>query len=70
LHWLTAFYRTKNSGRNCWQSYRPNEGALRGAIQSRGVEDIRRLLRVHAEEAFALGLIEIVDEIPANVSVR
>ena len=65
-----ALYRAKNSGRNRWRSYRPNEGALRRAIQSRGVEDIRRLLRVHAEEAFALGLIEIVDEIPADVSVR
>ena len=65
-----ALYRAKNSGRNRWRSYRPNEGALRRAIQSRGVEDIRRLLRVDAEEAFALGLIEIVDEIPANVSVR
>jgi diguanylate cyclase (GGDEF)-like protein len=65
-----ALYRAKNSGRNRWRSYRPNEGALRRAIQSRGVEDIRRLLRVHAEEAFALGLIEIVDGIPANVSVR
>ena len=65
-----ALYRAKNSGRNRWRSYRPNEGALRRAIQSRGVEDVRRLLRVHAEEAFALGLIEIVDEIPANVSVR
>jgi diguanylate cyclase (GGDEF)-like protein len=65
-----ALYRAKNSGRNRWRSYRPNEGALRRAIQSRGVEDIRRLLRVRAEEAFALGLIEIVDEIPANVSVR
>ena len=65
-----ALYRAKNSGRNRWQCYRPNEGALRRAIQGRGEEEVRRLLRVHAEEAFAIGLIEIVDQIPANVPVR
>ena len=65
-----ALYRAKNSGRNRWQCYRPNERALRRAIQSRGEEGVRRLLRVDADEAFALGLIEIVDQIPANAPVR
>jgi diguanylate cyclase (GGDEF)-like protein len=65
-----ALYRAKNSGRNRWRCYRPNEGALRRAIQSRGEEEIRRLLRVHSDEAFTLGLIEIVDQIPANAPVR
>ena len=65
-----ALYRAKNSGRNRWRCYRPNEGALRRAIQSRGEEEVRRLLRVHAEEAFALGLIEIVEQIPADAPVR
>jgi len=65
-----ALYGAKNSGRNRWQCYRPNEGALRRAIQSRGIDEVRGLLRVHAEEAFGLGLIEIVRQIPAHVSVR
>jgi diguanylate cyclase (GGDEF)-like protein len=65
-----ALYRAKKSGRNRWQCYRPNEGALRRAMQSRGQEEVRRLLRLHSEEAFALGLIEIVDQIPANAAVH
>ena len=65
-----ALYRAKNSGRNRWQCYRPNEGALRRAIQSRGEEEVRRLVRMHSEEAFSLGLIEIVDQIPSNAVVR
>jgi predicted signal transduction protein with EAL and GGDEF domain len=65
-----ALYRAKNSGRNRWRCYRPNEGALRRAIQSRGEDEIRRLLRMDSDEAFALGLIEIVDQIPANAPVR
>ena len=64
-----ALYRAKNTGRNRWCSYRPNEGALRRAVQSRGEDEVRQLLRIHADEAFALGFIEVVDEIPANVSV-
>ena len=65
-----ALYRAKNSGRNRWRCYRPNERALRRAIQTRGEEEVRRLLRVHADEAFTLGLIEVVDEIPAGAPVH
>jgi diguanylate cyclase (GGDEF)-like protein len=65
-----ALYRAKNSGRNRWQCYRPNEGALRRAIQTRGEEEVRRLLRINADDAVALGLIEIVDQIPADLQVR
>ena len=65
-----ALYGAKNSGRNRWQCYRPNEGALRRAIQSRGMEEVRQVLRAHSEEAFGLGLIEIVRQIPSHVAVR
>ena len=33
------------------------------------VEEVRRLLRVHSDEAFALGLIDIVEQIPSDVEV-
>ena len=54
-----ALYRAKKAGRNRWQCYRPNESALRNAIQARGIEEVRRLLRMQAEQAFEMGLIEV-----------
>jgi diguanylate cyclase (GGDEF)-like protein len=65
-----ALYRAKFDGRNRWCGYRPNEGALRRAIQARGEDEVRLLLRAHTDEAVALGLIEIVDQVPADVQVR
>lgn len=64
-----ALYRAKRAGRNRWQCYRPNENALCRAVQASGAEELRRLLRVHSDEAFALGLIEIVAQVPSDVEV-
>ena len=64
-----ALYRAKRAGRNRWQCYRPNESALRNAIQSRGIEEVRRLLRMHADQAFQMGLIEVVEQITSDVKV-
>jgi diguanylate cyclase (GGDEF)-like protein len=64
-----ALYRAKKAGRNRWQCYRPNEGALREAIQSRGVEEVRRLIRTHTDQAFQMGWIEIVEQVPSDVQV-
>lgn len=64
-----ALYRAKKAGRNRWQCYRPNESALRDTIRDRGAEEVRRLLRLHADEAFALGLIEVVEHVPSDVGV-
>jgi diguanylate cyclase (GGDEF)-like protein len=62
-----ALYRAKKIGRNCWQCYRPNEEALESAIEERGEDDIRRLLRLHADDIFELGLVEVVNEIPRHI---
>ncbi len=64
-----ALYRAKNAGRNRWRCYRANEKALRNAIDARGEEEVRRLLRLHADEAFMLGLIDIIDQVPSDVEV-
>ena len=64
-----ALYRAKRAGRNRWQCYRPNEAALREAIQSRGIEEVRRLLRTHADQAFEMGLIEVVEQVASDVQV-
>jgi len=64
-----ALYRAKKEGRNRWQCYRPNESALRRAIQSSGPEEVRRLLRVNSDEALALGLVDIVEQVSADVEV-
>lgn len=64
-----ALYRAKKAGRNCWQCYRPNEAALRVAIQSHGIEEVRRLLRMHTEQAFEMGLIEVVEQVTSDVRV-
>lgn len=61
-----ALYRAKKAGRNRWQCYRPNESALRTTIRARGVEEVRRLLRLHADEAFTLGLIEVIEQIASD----
>jgi len=65
-----ALYRAKKAGRNRWQCYRPNENALRGAINARGIEEVRRLLRAHTEQTFEMGLIEIVDQVSSDVQVH
>ena len=64
-----ALYRAKNAGRNRWRCYRPNETALRDAIQARGIEEVRRLLRTHADRAFEMGLIEVVEQITSDAQV-
>ena len=64
-----ALYRAKNMGRNRWQCYRPSEPALRDAIQERGIEEVRSMLRINTEHAFALGLIEVVEQVTSDVQV-
>ena len=64
-----ALYRAKKAGRNRWECYRCNEAALGRAIEARGADEMRKLLRLHADEAFSLGLIEIIDRIPSNVEL-
>jgi len=64
-----ALYRAKRAGRNRWQCYRPSEGALRSAIQSRGIEEVRRLLRTQTDQAFQMGWIEIVEQVSSDVQV-
>jgi len=64
-----ALYRAKKQGRNRWQCYRPNETILRDSVQMRGVEEVRRLLRLHPEQAFQMGLIEVVEQITSDVQV-
>ncbi len=50
-----ALYRAKRAGRNRWQCYRTNEDQLRNAIQARGIEDVRHLLRMHPGQAIRDG---------------
>jgi diguanylate cyclase (GGDEF)-like protein len=64
-----ALYRSKREGRNCWRCYRPNEHALSRAVQELGMEEVRRLLRVHNEQAFEMGLIEVVEQVTSDVQV-
>ena len=64
-----ALYAAKNAGRNRWQCYRPNEPALRSAIQERGLEEVRRLLYMHTDMAFEMGLIEVVEQVTSDVQV-
>ncbi len=64
-----ALYRAKRAGRNRWQCYRPNEIALRDAMQSRGAEGVRQLFRHQLDQALALGLLEIIEQIPTDVEV-
>jgi diguanylate cyclase len=64
-----ALYRAKRAGRNCWRCYRPNEGALRNAIQLQGIEEVRHTIRTHLEQAVDMGLIEVVDEITSDLPV-
>jgi diguanylate cyclase (GGDEF)-like protein len=61
-----ALYRAKKSGRNRWECYRCNEAALGKAIEARGADEVRKLLRLHADGAFSLGLIEIIDRVPSD----
>jgi len=42
---------------------------VRLAVRESGAEEVRRLLRLHAEEAFARGLSEVFDQIPADLEV-
>ncbi len=62
-----ALYGAKKAGRNRWQCYRPNETALRDAIQKSGIEEVRRVLRMHTDQAFEMGLIEVVEQVTSDV---
>jgi diguanylate cyclase len=64
-----ALYRAKKEGRNCWRCYRPNEDALRQAVQELGMEEVSRLLRTHTAQAFEMGLIEVVGQVSSDVQV-
>jgi len=64
-----ALYRAKKEGRNCWRCYRPNESALRSAIQALGIEEVRRLLRTQTELAFEMGLIAVDEQVTSDVQV-
>jgi diguanylate cyclase (GGDEF)-like protein len=64
-----ALYRAKKAGRNCWRCYRPNDTVLRNAIQVSGIDEVRRLLRTHPEQAFEMGLIEVVEQTTSDVPV-
>jgi hypothetical protein len=65
-----ALYRAKKAGRNRWQCYRCNEISLRQAVQNRGRDEVRGLLGLHSDEAFSLGLIAIIEQIPYGVEAR
>ena len=60
-------YGAKKAGRNRWQCYRANETALLNAIHENGIEEVRRLLRMNTDQAFELGLIEVVEQVPSDV---
>ena len=64
-----ALYRAKKTGRNRWVSYRSNQDALRTAVRELGAEEVRRLLRLHADEAFSRGLLEVIDHVPSDIEV-
>ena len=64
-----ALYGAKNAGRNRWQCYRPNEPALRSAIEKSGIEEVRRLFRIHTDVAVEMGLIEVVEQVSSDVQV-
>ena len=64
-----ALYRAKKAGRNRWHCYRANNDALRNAVHHMGVEEVRRLLRLHSDEAFSLGLIDTIEQVPAGAEV-
>jgi diguanylate cyclase (GGDEF)-like protein len=64
-----ALYRSKRSGRNCWRCYRSNDAVLAHVIRERGKDEVQRILQLHADEAFNLGLIDIVERVPADVEV-
>jgi hypothetical protein len=42
---------------------------LREAIQSRGIEEVRRLIRTHTDQVFQMGWIEIIEQVPSDVQV-
>ncbi len=64
-----ALYRAKKAGRNRWHCYRANDDALQSAVHDLGIEAVRRLLRLHSDEAFSLGLLEIIEHVPAGTEV-
>lgn len=64
-----ALYRAKKAGRNRWRCYRANDEALSCAVRDLGVEAAGRLLRLHSDEAFSLGLIETVEQLPEGTDV-
>jgi len=64
-----ALYRAKRSGRNCWRCYRSNDAVLAHVIREHGKDEARRILQLHADEAFNLGLIEVVERTPVGVEV-
>lgn len=64
-----ALYRAKKAGRNRWECYRCNETALNQAVDERGEDEVRRLLRLHSNEAFSLDLIEVIDRVPSDMEI-
>jgi diguanylate cyclase (GGDEF)-like protein len=62
-----ALYRAKKTGRNRWQCYRPNESALRNAIQAQGIDAVRLLVRTQTEQAFEMGLIGLIEQVTSDV---
>ncbi len=64
-----ALYRAKKAGRNRWRCYRANEDALRKSVRELGADEVRRLLRLHSDEAFSVGLIETIEQVPTGLEV-
>ena len=64
-----ALYRAKKAGRNRWRCYRPNEPTLRDAINARGIDEVRRLLRTHTEQVFEMGLLDVFEQVTSDVQV-
>ncbi len=64
-----ALYGAKKAGRNRWQCYRSNDRAIRNAIREQGIEEARRLLRIHTDRAVDMGLIEVVEQLTSDVRI-
>ncbi len=61
-----ALYRAKKAGRNRWHCYRANDDAITSAVHDLGEDAVRRLLRLHSDRAFSIGLIETIEQVPAG----
>ena len=61
-----ALYGAKTAGRNRWHCYRPNEAALRDAVQQSGSDEVRRVLCMHTDQASEMGLIDVVEQVTSD----